>query len=218
MSASLVAGSSRRANCPTRSQRSADCSQFEHMRITTPTFLLEDELRDIYDFEKRLVRAIPKMAKSATSEELRSGLMEHLEVTRNHVERIEQAFELLDIPARAKTCDGMKGIISEGEEMLGEDMEESMRDVAIAAAARRVEHYEMAAYATATAIAEHLENREVADLLQQNWDEEREADEKLGELAAQILEMSTVEAEESTTPRRTSRRSTRAPKTRRAGG
>jgi len=171
------------------------------MRITNANSLLEDELKDIYDFEKRLVRAIPKMAKAANSEELRSGLMEHLEVTRNHVERIEQAFELLDVSAKAKPCDGMKGIIAEGEEMLGEDIERSLRDVAITAAARRVEHYEMAAYAAAHAIAEHLGNSEVADLLQQNWDEEREADEKLGELAGQLLE-SAGDEEEAPAPRK----------------
>src|SRR5579863_4623301 len=147
------------------------------MRITTATILLEEELKDIYDFEKRLVRAIPKMAKAATSDELRSGLMEHFEVTRNQVQRVEQIFELLDIPAKAKTCDGMKGILAEGDDMLGE-VEGSLRDVAIAIAARRVEHYEMAAYAGARAIAGQLGNREVADLLQENWDEEREADEK----------------------------------------
>jgi ferritin-like metal-binding protein YciE len=158
------------------------------MRIIDTSALLEEELKDIYDFEKRLVRAIPKMAKAAASEELRTGLMEHLEVTKNHVQRIEQAFELLGIPAKSKTCDGIKGIIAEGEQTLEEDMEDSLKDVAITCAARRVEHYEMAAYAGAQALAEHLGNSEVANLLQQNWEEEREADEKLGELAAQILE------------------------------
>jgi ferritin-like metal-binding protein YciE len=164
------------------------------MRITNADALLQEELRDIYDFEKRLVRAIPKMAKAATSEELRSGLLEHLEVTKNHVQRIEQIFDLQNLPAKAKACDGMKGIIAEGEEMLEEDMEPSLHDVAIVAAARRVEHYEMAAYSGAHAIAEHLGNQEVADLLQQNWSEEQEADEKLGELVAEILETGVASA------------------------
>jgi ferritin-like metal-binding protein YciE len=180
------------------------------MRITTADTLLEEELKDIYDFEKRLVRAIPKMAKSASSEDLRSALMEHLEVTRNQVERVEQIFGLLDVPAKAKTCNGMKGIIAEGEEVLGEDMEDALMDAAIAGAAQRVEHYEMAAYASAHAIAEHLGNRDVADLLQQNWDEEREADEKLSELAAQMLQM-TNDGEEAAVERR------RPSRTRRAG-
>jgi ferritin-like metal-binding protein YciE len=180
------------------------------MRITTADTLLEEELKDIYDFEKRLVRAIPKMAKSASSEDLRSALMEHLEVTRNQVERVEQIFGLLDVPAKAKTCNGMKGIIAEGEEVLGEDMEDALMDAAIAGAAQRVEHYEMAAYASAHAIAEHLGNRDVADLLQQNWDEEREADEKLSELAAQMLQMTNDGGEAAVERRRPSR-------TRRAG-
>lgn len=182
------------------------------MRITSTNLLLEEDLKDIYDFEKRLVRAIPKMAKAATSDELRSGLMEHLEVTRNQVTRIERIFELLGVPARAKTCDGMKGIIAEGAEILGEG-EGSLRDVAIASAARRVEHYEMAAYAGAHAIAEQLGNREIAGLLQENWDEEREADEKLGQLAVQILKTTVAAGEKMPAAGKAA-----APKTRRAGG
>ena len=187
------------------------------MRITTTNVLLEEELKDIYDFEKRLVRAISKMAKAATSEELRSGLMEHLEETRNHVQRIEEAFELLGASAKAKTCDGMKGIIAEGEDLLGE-VEGTLRDVAITLAARRVEHYEMAAYAGARAIAAELGHGEVADLLRQNWDEEREADEKLGQLTVQILQTSVDAAEETPAANTAKRGSARAPKTRRAGG
>ena len=176
------------------------------MRVTNANSLLEEELKDIYDFEKRLVRAIPKMAKAATSEELRSGLTEHLEVTKNQVKRIEQVFVLLDIPAKAKTCDGMKGIIAEGDEMLQEDIEPTLRDVAIAGAARRVEHYEMAAYSAAIAIAKHLDNNKVADLLKENRDEEREADDQLGKLADRMLRSSASSPGSS------------APQIRRAGG
>ncbi len=143
--------------------------------------------------------------------------MEHLEVTRNHVQRIEQIFELLDIPAKAKACDGMKGIIAEGDEMLG-DVEGSLRDIAIASSARRVEHYEMAAYAGAHAIAEQLGNRKVADLLQKNWDEEREADEKLGELTVQMLQAGVNDGEETPEAGNAKRSRARAPKTRRAQG
>jgi len=157
------------------------------MKIDTATTLLQEELKDIYDFEKRLVRAIPKMAKAASSEELRSALSEHLEVTRGQVERIEEVFELMGVPARAKTCAGMKGIIEEGDETLQLDGEENLLDVAIIGAAQRVEHYEMAAYAAAKALADQLGNSEIADLLQKTWDEEREADEKLSTLAEQIL-------------------------------
>ncbi len=186
------------------------------MRITTANLLLEAEPTQIYDSETRLVRASPKRAKAAASEELRSRLMEQLAVTRNQVQRIEQIFELLGVPAKAKPCDGMKGIIAEGDEMLGE-VEGSVKDVAITSAARRVEHYEMAAYAGAHAIAEQLGNREIADLLQENWDEEREADEKLGQLAVQILQTSAATGEEMPAAGKTARRSPGTPKARRAG-
>ena len=157
------------------------------MKIDNLKTLLQEEIKDIYDFEKRLVRAIPKMAKAASSEELKSALTEHLEVTRTQVGRIEEVCELLGMPAKAKTCAGMKGIIEEGDEMLQEDLEETLMDVAIIGAAQRVEHYEMAAYAAARAMAERFGNQEVVTLLQQTWDEEREADEKLANLADELL-------------------------------
>lgn len=157
------------------------------MKIETLDILLQQEIKDIYDAEKRLLRAIPKMAKAASSEDLRTALMEHLEVTRNHVARIEKVFDLLGVTARAKPCAGMKGIIEEGEETIQQDAEETLLDAAIVGAAQRVEHYEMAAYAAARTMAEHLGNTEVAGLLQDTWDEEHEADEKLAELAEQLL-------------------------------
>jgi ferritin-like metal-binding protein YciE len=193
------------------------------MQTTTPDLLLREDLKDIYDFEKRLVRAIPKMAKAANSGELRSGLMEHLEVTKTHVQRIEQIFGLLDLPAKAKTCEGMKGIIAEGEEALSE-ADGPLGDVAIASAARRVEHYEMAAYAGARAIAEQLGNSEVASLLQETWEEEREADEKLGQLATEILQTNATngaehgEDEEAPGRGKAKTRNGAIPKTRRAQG
>jgi ferritin-like metal-binding protein YciE len=158
------------------------------MKIDSLTTLLEEEIKDIYDFERRLVRAIPKMAKAASSEELRGALTEHLEVTKNQVSRIEQVFQLLGVTPKAKTCAGMKGIIEEGEETLQLDVaEESLLDTAIIGAAQRVEHYEMAAYAAARTMAEQLGNEQIVDLLQETWDEEHEADEKLAELCEQIL-------------------------------
>ncbi|HTS61437.1 MAG TPA: ferritin-like domain-containing protein [Candidatus Acidoferrales bacterium] len=157
------------------------------MKIDTLNTLLEEEIKDLYDAEKRLVRAIPKMAKAASSEELRSALQEHLEVTKQQVERLDQVFELLDMKPKAKTCAGMKGIIEEGDETLEMDGEDALMDAAIIGAAQRVEHYEMAAYASARTMAEHLGNQEVADLLQQTWDEENEADEKLSEIASEVL-------------------------------
>jgi ferritin-like metal-binding protein YciE len=157
------------------------------MKVDTRNLLLEEEIKDLYDAEKRLVRAIPKMAKAATSEDLRSALIEHLEATKSQMGRLERVFELLDTPAKTKTCAGMKGIIAEGEDMIGQDAEAPLRDAAIVSAAQRVEHYEMAAYAAARAIAEHLGKQEVGRLLQQTWDEESQASEKLAALTPQLL-------------------------------
>jgi ferritin-like metal-binding protein YciE len=157
------------------------------VKIDTLNALLEAELKDLYDAEKRLVKAIPKMAKGATSEELRDALQEHLEVTKGHVQRLEQAFELLQRPAKAKTCAGMKGLIEEGEEVMSEDATDELMDAAIIGAAQRVEHYEMAAYGTARTFAERLGNQKVASLLQETLDEEKEADEKLTEISEQLL-------------------------------
>ena len=158
------------------------------MKIDSLSTLMEEEIKDIYDFEKRLVRAIPKMAKAASSEELRGALTEHLEVTKNQVNRIEQIFQLLGSSPKAKTCAGMKGILEEGEETLQMDAaDESLLDVAIIGAAQRVEHYEMAAYASVRAMAEQLGNQEIVDLLQETWDEEHEADDRLAEICETIL-------------------------------
>jgi ferritin-like metal-binding protein YciE len=157
------------------------------MKIDTVNTLLQEEIKDIYDFEKRLTRAIPKMAKGANSEDLRSALMEHLEVTRGQVERIEQVFKLLETPAKAKPCAGMKGIIEEGDETLAQDGNPTMLDLAIIGAARRVEHYEMAAYLTAHSLAEQCDQPEIVDLLQKTLDEERQADETLSSLASEML-------------------------------
>lgn len=164
------------------------------MKIDSLSTLLEEEIKDIYDFEKRLVRALPKMAKAASSEELRNALTEHTEVTKKQVARIEQVFKLMDASPKAKPCAGMKGILEEGEESMQMDAEEGLLDAAIIGAAQRVEHYEMAAYASVRAMAEQLGNQEVVDLLQETWEEERETDEKLSEIAEQIL--SSIEGED----------------------
>ena len=157
------------------------------MKINSLSTLLEEELKDIYDAEKRLVRAIPKMAKAANSEELKQALQEHLEVTKGQVARLEEVFELLGRPAKSKPCPGMKGLIEEGEEVMGEDADETMMDAAIIGAAQRVEHYEIAAYGTVRTFAEKLGNDQVVDLLQQTLDEEKEADEKLSQISEQLL-------------------------------
>jgi ferritin-like metal-binding protein YciE len=156
------------------------------MQIDTLETLLQEELKDIYDAEKRLVKAIPKMAKAASSPELRSALEEHLEVTRNQVLRLEEVFEELGIPAKGKPCAGMKGLIEEGEEVISQDGEEALTDLAIIGATQRVEHYEIAAYGTVRTMAEKLGNERAAELLEETLNEEKEADEKLTEIAEQL--------------------------------
>jgi ferritin-like metal-binding protein YciE len=144
---------------------------------------LVDEVRDLYHAEKQLVKALPKMAKAASSDELREALVSHLSETENQVGRLEQVFELLEEKPRAKACAGMAGIIEEGSDALKEDAEPAVLDAMIIAAAQRAEHYEMAAYGTAAAWAEGLGLSEVAELLRDTLDEEKAADEKLTALA-----------------------------------
>jgi ferritin-like metal-binding protein YciE len=148
--------------------------------------LFIDELRDLYDAENRLVKAIPKMAKASSSDELRSGFDHHLEQTKDHVERLKQILTSLDEKPTGKKCPGMIGIIREGEEMMDEDFEGSVMDAAIISAAQRVEHYEIAAYGCVHAWAEELGEEEAAALLEKTLTEEKETDAKLTELAGQI--------------------------------
>ena len=147
--------------------------------------LLVEEIKDIYDAEKQLVKALPKMAKAAESDELRAAFEEHLEITRMQVERLEEVFKQLGMAARGKPCEGMKGLIEEGQEAM-EEMEGSTLDAALIASAQKVEHYEIATYGTLATFADVLEMQEVKDLLAQNLEEEKEADEKLTAIAGQI--------------------------------
>jgi len=142
-----------------------------------------DELRDAYDAEKQLTRALPKLAKAATSPDLRTAFEKHLEETRGHVTRLEQVFQSIDEPARSKRCEGIAGIVEEGRSMLGEDLETMTRDACLVAAGQRTEHYEMAAYGTLVAWARAMGHVEAADLLQQTLNEEKAADRKLTALA-----------------------------------
>jgi len=154
--------------------------------------LYVDELKDLYNAENQLVKALPKMAKAASSEELRAGFEEHLEQTKSHVQRLEQIFEMLDESPKGKKCKGMEGLIEEGSEIMEEDFEGALLDAALIGAAQRVEHYEIAAYGTVRAFAEELGESEHALLLAETLEEEKETDEKLTELAKQI----NVEADE----------------------
>jgi ferritin-like metal-binding protein YciE len=145
-----------------------------------------DELRDIYNAEKQLTKALPKMAKAASSEELRNGFTEHLEQTKGHVERLEQIFEALGERPSGKKCAGMEGLVEEGSEIMNEDFEGSVMDAALISAAQRVEHYEMAAYGSVIAFAEELGESEHVSPLQQTLEEEKQTDEKLTELSKDI--------------------------------
>jgi ferritin-like metal-binding protein YciE len=142
-----------------------------------------DELKDAYDAEKQLTKALPKMAKAATSPGLRAAFESHLEETRGHVERLEQVFESLDERARGKHCDGIAGIIEEGSSIIGEDFEDVTMDACLIAAGQRAEHYEMAAYGTLVAWANAMGHSEAAGLLEEILNEEKAADAKLTKLA-----------------------------------
>src|ERR1700741_3326901 len=132
-----------------------------------------DELRDAYDAEKQLTKALPKLAKAATSPDLRAAFESHLEETRGHVERLEQVFESLDEKARGKHCDGIAGIIDEGKAIMDEDFDEITMDACLIAAGQRAEHYEIAAYGTLVAWARDMGHSEAAELLQETLDEEK---------------------------------------------
>ena len=142
-----------------------------------------DELKDAYDGEKQLTKALPKMAKAATSPDLRAAFESHLEETRGQIGRLEQVFELLEENAKGKRCDGIAGIIEEGSSAMGEDFDEATMDAVLIAAGQRAEHYEMAAYGTLVAWAQALGETEAAGLLEQTLNEEKAADEKLTKLA-----------------------------------
>jgi ferritin-like metal-binding protein YciE len=148
--------------------------------------LFVDELRDIYDAEKQLTKALPKMAKACDSDDLRAAFEEHLEITRMQVDRLEEVFKSLGIAARGKPCEGMKGLIEEGQEMMEELEQGATLDAALIASAQKVEHYEIASYGTLATFAEIMGHQDAKDLLGQTLDEEKEADEKLTQVAGQI--------------------------------
>jgi ferritin-like metal-binding protein YciE len=145
-----------------------------------------DELRDLYNCEQQLIKAIPKMAKAANSKELRGGFEEHLEQTKEHASRLERILQTLGEPVKGKKCKGMEGIVAEGGEVMSEDYEGAVMDAAIITAAQRVEHYEIAAYGSVHAFATLLGENEAANLLEKTLDEEKETDQKLTDLSQQI--------------------------------
>jgi ferritin-like metal-binding protein YciE len=148
--------------------------------------LYVEELRDLYSAEKQLVKALPKMAKAATSSDLRSGFEDHLEQTKGHLSRLEQIFDSLDESPNGKTCKGMEGLIKEGSEMIEEDPEEEQLDAGLISAAQRVEHYEIAGYGCVRTYAQLLGDDEAVSLLEETLKEEKETDAKLTQLAENI--------------------------------
>jgi ferritin-like metal-binding protein YciE len=142
-----------------------------------------DELRDTYDAERQLTKALAKLAEAATAPELREAFESHLEETQGQIQRLEQVFEGLDEKARGKHCDGIAGIIEEGKAIMEEDFDGATMDACLIAAGQRAEHYEMAAYGTLVAWARAMGHEKAADLLQETLDEEKAADEKLTGLA-----------------------------------
>jgi ferritin-like metal-binding protein YciE len=145
--------------------------------------LFVDELKDLYSAEKQLVKALPKMAKAASSAKLRKGFEDHLRQTEGHVERLENIFEQLGVKPRGPKCEAMEGLIEEGKRVMGEDAEPAVMDAALIAAAQRVEHYEMAGYGTVRSFARMLGNEKAERLLQKTLDEESQTNEKLTKLA-----------------------------------
>ena len=143
-----------------------------------------DELRDMYDAEKQLTKALPKLAKTATSAELRDAFESHLEETRGQIDRLEQVFESLGEKPRGKHCDGIAGIIEEGKSIMEGDFDEVTMDACLIAAGQRAEHYEMAAYGTLVAWARAMGHDDAADRLEENLEEEKAADLKLSSIAA----------------------------------
>jgi ferritin-like metal-binding protein YciE len=156
------------------------------MSVETLEELLIDELKDLYSAEKQIVRALPKLAKSATNPELSEALRTHLEETKEQVARLEKISELIGKKLTGKTCVGMKGVLEEGSEVLEETEKGAIRDAALIAASQRVEHYEMAGYGAARDFAKLLGRRDIASLLEATLEEEKSADKKLTSIASSV--------------------------------
>jgi ferritin-like metal-binding protein YciE len=166
------------------------------MKIPSISKLLEDQIKDIYSAETQLVKALPKMAKKASSKGLKEAITSHLAETKHHVERLTQIGEILAIKPTGKKCAAMEGLVQEGAELLEATGPGPVIDAALIAAAQRVEHYEISAYGSARALAEQLGHDDVAELLQETLDEETAADEKLTSLCQEEILPAAAEVEE----------------------
>jgi ferritin-like metal-binding protein YciE len=158
--------------------------------------LLQDELKDIYDAEKQLTKALPKLVKKAANEELKEAFEAHLQETEGHIERLELVFRQMDMPVRGKKCEGMQHLIAEGNEMIGECEDDDTRDAVMIAAAQKVEHYEIASYGTMRTWANVLGKSEIAGILEEILEEEKAADMKLTGIAESFVNEAAVEEDE----------------------
>jgi len=156
------------------------------MKVESLRDLYVEQLNDLYNAEQQLIKAIPKMAKAASSEELKAAFEDHLGKTRQHAQRIETIFEQMGEKVGGKKCKAMEGLVEEGGEVIKEDMEDGIKDAALIAAAQRVEHYEIAGYGCVRAYATKLGDEDAATLLSQTLDEEKEADETLNDIAEEL--------------------------------
>jgi ferritin-like metal-binding protein YciE len=158
--------------------------------------LFVHELQDLYDAEEQLLRALPRFAAVVRNDELRLALEEHVAVTRKHITRLDRIFESLGIDPAGVPCNGMKGLLKEGDRMLEADAEEAVRDAGLLAAVQRIEHYEIAAYGAARLFADSLGYEDFAWALTETWEDEREADQRLRSLAESAVNLEAAEAPE----------------------
>jgi ferritin-like metal-binding protein YciE len=161
-------------------------------KVATMDDLFLEEIRDLYDAEKQLTKALPKMAKAASTDELRKAFEDHLKETRNQVARLEQIFEMIDEKGTGKKCAAMTGLIKEGDEVVGETDVSAVRDAGLIAAAQKVEHYEMSGYGSARTHAQMLGHMEAVSLLEETLTEEKEADRKLNDIAENMVNAEAV--------------------------
>jgi ferritin-like metal-binding protein YciE len=153
------------------------------MKVDSLEKLMVEELKDLYDAEKQITEALPKMAEEAKTSDLRQAFEDHLKQTKGHVKRLEEVFQELDVSDREKECKGMQALIQEGEEMMKQASNAMTRDAALIVAAQRVEHYEMAGYGTLVSYAQQLDHKKVVELLQQTLNEEKQTDLMLSQIA-----------------------------------
>jgi ferritin-like metal-binding protein YciE len=158
--------------------------------------LFQDELKDIYDAEKQITKALPKMIKKAGADELRAAFEEHLQQTEQQIERLEEVFEQLEMPARGKKCVGMQNLIKEGQEMMAEADDDDTRDALMIAAAQKIEHYEIAAYGTLRVWANLLGHSEASGLFEQTLDEEKETDQRLTAIAESFVNQAAADTDD----------------------